>query len=69
MVSATAFDTPKPDMTSMDNIKLKFNETLARNSTHVPQTFLNDQARNEVVNENGKKIRPFEFRRIGSNKN
>ncbi len=68
MVSSTAFDTLKPDLTSMANIKQQFNETLARNSTQVPQTFLDEHAR-EAVLENGKSVRPFEFKRIGSNKN
>lgn len=68
MVSSTAFDTQKPDLTSMDNIKQQFNETLARNSTQVPQTFLDEQMK-EMVLENGKSVRPFEFRRIGNTKN
>ena len=68
MVSSTAFDTQKPDLTSMDNIKQQFNETLARNSTQVPQTFLDEQMK-EMVLENGKSVRPFEFKRIGSTKN
>jgi len=68
MVSSTAFDMQAPDLTSMENIKQKFNETLARNSTQVPQTFLNDQETGTSLTENGKSIRPFEFKRIGSNK-
>ena len=68
MVSSTAFDMQKPDLTSMNNIKQQFNETLARNSTQVPQTFLDEQAK-EMVLENGKSVRPFEFKRIGNTKN
>ena len=68
MVSSTAFDMQKPDLTSMNNIQQQFNETLARNSTQVPQTFLDEQAK-EMVLENGKSVRPFEFKRIGNTKN
>ena len=68
MVSSTAFDTPKPDLTNMENIKQQFNDTLARNSTQVPQTFLDEKAK-EIVTENGKTVKPFAFRRIGNTKN
>lgn len=68
MVSSTAFDSQKPDLTSMDNIKQQFNETVSRNSTQVPQTFLDEQAK-EIILKNGKSVRPFEFKRIGSTKN
>ena len=68
MVSATAFDKASPDLSSMDHIKQQFNDTIAKNSTHIPQTFLNEQIQPTIM-ENGKAIRPFEFKKIGSQKN
>lgn len=65
MVSATAFDTPAPDLTNMEQIKHQFNDTIARNSTQVPQTFIDEKNKN-VVFENGKAVRPFEFKRIST---
>lgn len=67
MVSSTAFDVNKPDMTSMENIKQKFNESIAKNSTAVPQTFVDEQTQRSTGNE--KQIKPFEFRRITTYKN
>ena len=65
MVSAHAFDLPKPDLSSMDQIKQQFTESIAQNSTHIPQTFLEDKkAPLETKTEDGKTIRPFEFRKI-----
>jgi hypothetical protein len=65
MMSATAFDMAKPDMTSMDMIKQEFNDTLGMNSTQIPQTFLDDKkAIIETKTESGKTVRPFEFRKI-----
>jgi hypothetical protein len=63
---STAFETAKPDMTSMNMIKQEFTDTLAQNSTHIPQTFLQDEKRAEAVTvtQNGKTVRPFEFRKI-----
>lgn len=68
MVSSTAFDMPKPDMASMDHIKQQFNETIAKNSIQIPQTFL-DEKNKEIIYQNGKTIRPFEFKKIGTTKN
>lgn len=69
MMSATAFDMPKPDMSSMNQIKQDFNDTIAMNSTQIPQTFLDDKrtaamGAAETKLENGKTVRPFEFRKI-----
>lgn len=67
MVSSTAFDMAKPDMTSMNQIKQQFTDTIAQNSTKIPQTFLDEKknaAQLETVLENGKTVRPFEFRKI-----
>lgn len=65
MVSESAFEMPKPDMSSMNEIKQQFTETLAQNSTQIPQTFLDDRRAEGISRtENGKVIRPFEFRKI-----
>lgn len=66
MVSSTAFDMPKPDMSGMDQIKQEFTDSLAYNSTQIPQTFLDDkkQPEPEFRTESGKIVRPFEFRKI-----
>ena len=72
-VSETAFDMNKPDMTSMNKIKLEFStaitdtlaQSLTQNSIHIPQTFLEDKKTNEITKaESGKIVRPFEFRKI-----
>lgn len=69
MVSATAFDLNTPDLSSMNQIKQEFSaavtDTLAKNSTHVPQTFIDDKIIKGITKtESGKIVRPFEFRRI-----
>lgn len=64
MVSSVAFDLPKPDLTSMNEIKQKFTDTIAQNSTQVPQTFIDDKKIIETKTETGKTVRPFEFRKI-----
>lgn len=65
MVSESAFEMPKPDMSTMNEIKQQFTETLAQNSTQIPQTFLDDRRIDGVTKtENGKTVRPFEFRKI-----
>ncbi len=65
MISSTAFDIPNPDMTVMNQIKQQFTDTLAINSTQIPQTFLDEKkAVLETITEDGKIIRPFEFRKI-----
>lgn len=68
-VSESAFDIDTPDMTSMNHIKQQFADTVSMNSSHIPQTFLDEQkalAAGTVAN--GKSIRPFEFRKIVVNK-
>lgn len=69
MVSSTAFDINTPDMTTMDNIKQQFNDSLSQNSAQIPQTFL-DESKKAIVEktEDGKTIKPFEFRKIVLNK-
>ena len=67
MISATAFESAKPDLTGMEAIKQQFNETLAKNSIQVPQTFLGEQNKN-VVFQNGRTIKPFEFKKIATQK-
>lgn len=64
-VSSTAFDINKPDMTTMETIKQQFNDTLSQNSTQIPQTFI-DEGKKAVIEktENGKIIKPFEFKKI-----
>ncbi len=75
IVSANAFDLPKPDMKSMDQIKQQFVDTLSQNSTQIPQTFLDESrktfntattamATTDTKTEAGKAVRPFEFRKI-----
>ncbi len=65
MVTSTAFDMPKPDMTSMNQIKQQFTETLSQNSTQIPQTFLDEKKADAVTRtETGKIVKPFEFRKI-----
>lgn len=59
------FDLPKPDMSSMNQIKQEFTDTIAKNSTQIPQTFLEEKkAAVETRTETGKVVRPFEFRKI-----
>ena len=73
MVSETAFDMNKPDMTSMNQIKQDFTtavtdtltHNLAQNSTQIPQTFLEDIKDKTITKtETGKIVKPFEFRKI-----
>ncbi|MGZ3690866.1 MAG: DUF2802 domain-containing protein [Pseudobdellovibrio sp.] len=64
MVSSTAFDLPKPDMSSMNQIKQKFTDTIAQNSTQIPQTFIDEKKPVETKTGDGKIVRPFEFRKI-----
>jgi hypothetical protein len=64
MVTSTAFDMPKPDMTSMNQIKQQFTETLSQNSTQIPQTFLDEKKDTVTRTETGKIVKPFEFRKI-----
>lgn len=65
MVTSTAFDTNKPDMTSMNQIKQQFTETLSNNSTQIPQTFLDENKAQAITRtETGKIVKPFEFRKI-----
>ncbi len=73
IVSETAFDMNKPDMTSMNQIKQEFaiavtetlTHNLGQNSTPVPQTFLEEpKDRTITKTETGKIVRPFEFRKI-----
>ncbi len=65
MMSATAFEMTKPDMTSMNIIKEEFNNTLALNSTQIPQTFIDDKKiAMETKTKSGQTVRPFEFRKI-----
>lgn len=73
MVSETAFDMNKPDMTSMNQIKQEFTtavtdtltHNLAQNSTQIPQTFLEDNKYKAITKtETGKIVKPFEFRKI-----
>ncbi len=64
--SATAFDMNKPDMSTMNQIKQEFTDSLANNSTQIPQTFLEDKTAMPAITktESGKIVRPFEFRKI-----
>lgn len=62
-ISNTAFDIAKPDMSTMNSIKEKFNTTLAQHSTKIPQTFLGEVQGTEKTAQ-GKTVKPFEFRRI-----
>lgn len=65
-MASTAFDLTTPDMSSMNQIKQDFTDSLAYNSTQVPQTFLDDkkQPEAETRTPSGKIVRPFEFRKI-----
>lgn len=62
-ISNTAFDIAKPDLTTMNSIKEKFNTTLAQHSTKIPQTFIGE---NQGIGKTaqGKTVRPFEFKKI-----
>ena len=67
--AATAFDINKPDMTSMNQIKQQFTsavtDTLAQNSTHIPQTFILEKAEENITTtQSGQIVRPFTFRKI-----
>lgn len=73
MVSETAFDMTKPDMTTMNQLAQEFTtavtdtltHNLAQNSTQIPQTFLEDKKEQTITRtESGKIVRPFEFRKI-----
>ena len=72
MVSATAFDSKMPDLSGMENIKKKFNDSVAiakaipGGGATVPQTFVDDsgEGRGNAVRTTEKQIKPFEFRRI-----
>lgn len=70
-VSESAFDIQAPDLSSMDHIKQQFTDSLSMNSTQIPQTFLDEKKEMIAasITENGKSIRPFEFRKIIVNKN
>lgn len=70
VVSESAFDIPKPDMTSMNQIKQQFADSLSMNSTQVPQTFLDEkkEAMAETTTIDGKTVKPFQFRKIVVNK-
>ncbi len=64
-VSSTAFERHDPDMTSMNQIKQQFTDSLGQNSTLIPQTFIEEKkALLETKTESGKTVRPFEFRKI-----
>jgi hypothetical protein len=65
MVSSKAFDLPKPDLSSMNQIKQQFTDTIAQNSTQIPQTFIDEKKQPaETRTGDGKIVRPFEFRKI-----
>lgn len=77
VVSSTAFEVSHPDMSGMNQIKQQFTaslssnsmgsltDTLAQNSTQIPQTFLEEKKpMMETRTESGKVVRPFEFRKI-----
>jgi len=65
VASTTAFDLPKPDMSSMNQIKQQFTDSIAQNSTQIPQTFIDEKKQAaETRTGDGKVIRPFEFRKI-----
>ncbi|MFZ3228579.1 MAG: hypothetical protein WA160_00115 [Pseudobdellovibrio sp.] len=67
MVSATAFDNQMPDLTTMESIKQRFNDSIAKSAMPMPQIFTEDAIQKSAVPE--KAIRPFEFRRIAAFKN
>jgi|GEM_PF-2421295 len=69
LTAAKAFEVNQPDMTSMNQIKQQLasavTDTLAQNSTQIPQTFLDDKKQDNVSRTpSGKIVRPFEFRKI-----
>lgn len=43
MVSSSAFETNRPDLSSMETIRQKFNDSIARKANSVPQTFVDEQ--------------------------
>lgn len=70
MVSASAFDFSKPDMTSMNQIKQQFTDSLSMNSTQIPQTFIDEKKETTpATTADGKTVKPFQFRKIVVNKN
>ena len=65
MVTSTAFETNKPDLSSMNQIKQEFTDTLGHNSAQIPQTFLGEKKAEVITRtETGKIVRPFEFKKI-----
>lgn len=70
VVSASAFDVQKPDMTSMNQIKQQFADSISLNSTQIPQTFIDERKETgaETTTADGKTIKPFQFRKIVVNK-
>lgn len=69
MTSATAFEIEKPDLSSMNQIKQEFTsavtDKLAKNSTAIPQTFLDEKKEEGVTRTaSGQIVRPFTFRKI-----
>lgn len=69
MVSASAFDLPNPDMTSMNQIKQQFADSISMNSTQIPQTFIDEKKEAPIATTaDGKTIKPFQFRKIVVNK-
>ncbi len=71
-ITASAFDVQAPDMTSMENIKQQFTNSLSINSAHIPQTFLDEKKAMSAATSltaDGKTVRPFQFRKIIVNKN
>lgn len=69
VVSASAFDIAKPDMTQMNQIKQQFADSLSMNSTQIPQTFLDEKKESSIsTTADGKTIKPFQFRKIVVNK-
>lgn len=69
MTAESAFEINKPDMTTMNQIKQEFTtavtEKLAKNSTHVPQTFLDEKKEEGVtMTPSGQVVRPFMFKKI-----
>lgn len=71
VVSASAFDITKPDLTTMNQIKQQFTDSLSLNSTHIPQTFIDEKKEMSVATTtaDGKTIKPFQFRKIVVSKN
>lgn len=66
MSSATAFDMNVPDMSTMNQIKQEFTNSIALNSTQIPQTFLDDRKvpEAETRTESGKVVRPFHLKKL-----